>query len=284
MICGLCVLGAALGDHSVVLQVTIVRTCVWQDTNLEQDSGHRHGMTWRHTISLAGGSSAWSGHRVAKAKSLEVVRMVVQVRIEVSMAYSDIVLEVVACCWTIGSLSPRNWKVLGKLQAAQLASVGNQSCIMLWSFWKAKKPYWAILLYLVTWCWTFPLSRLHAEKMLLLVDCLPGCVFVARRCAKHSKGALACQRRYVSNTKGKMCQSVMVVSYSMSPSHHVIICHNCMQRWQPSTMLLAAVFLTPGAQYVAWICQGFGSSVQPTWPLDLDTQTTKWLQQTIKER
>ena len=77
---------------------------------------------------------------------------------------------------------------------------------------------------------------------LLLVDCLPGCVFVARRCAKHSKGALACQRRYVSNTKGKMCQSVIVVSYYMSPSHHVIICHNCMQRWQTSTMLLAAVF------------------------------------------
>ena len=149
-------------------------------------------------------------------------------------------------------------------------------------FLERQKPYWAILLYLVTWCWTVPLSRLHAEKMLLLVDCLPGCVFVARRCAKHSKGALACQRRYVSNTKGKMCQSVIVVSYYMSPSHHVIICHNCMQRWQTSTMLLAAVFLTPCAQYVAWICQGFGSSVQPTWPLDLDTQTTKWLQQNDK--
>ena len=40
-------------------------------------------------------------------------------------------------------------------------------------------------------------------------------------------------------------------------------------------MLLAAVFLIPPCtQHAARICQGFGSSVQPTWPSDLDTQTT----------
>ena len=258
----------------------------WQDTNLEQDSGHRHGMTWRHTISpLAGGSSTWSGHRVAKAKSLEVVRVVVQVRIEASMAYSDIVLEFLeSCCMLLDHRKSLTSKLEGSWKAASGTAGFSWESILYnaVTFWKAKKPYWAILLYLVTWCWTVPLSRLHAEKMLLLVDCLPGCVFVARRCAKHSKGALACQRRYVSNTKGEMCQSVIVVSYYMSPSHHVILCRNCMQRWQTSTMLLAAVFLTPCTQYVAWICQGFGSWVQPTWPLDLDTQTTKWLQETSK--
>ena len=100
---------------------------------------------------------------------------------------------------------------------------GNQSCIMLWSSWRVKKAYSG------TWCWNVPLSRLHAGKILLFVDCLPGCVFVARCCAKHSKGALACQRQYLSYTKGKMLQSVIVVSYYMSPSYHAYhICHNCM--------------------------------------------------------
>lgn len=76
-------------------------------------------MTWRHIAPLAGGSSTWSGHRVAKAKSLEVVRIVVQVRIEASMAYSDIVLEFLeSCCMLLEHRKSLTSKLEGSWKAA----------------------------------------------------------------------------------------------------------------------------------------------------------------------